>query len=359
MNDSIWEVTSDTEEEVEIAPFEFRLRRLNQLKSQYGDSLIKFDRNPDPHTNKDALHYAIESGHLENILFLLDQNADVLRTTQDMLPPLIFFVASCCHPISRRPQQKFDEHQNVFEKMLQAGANPFQKTKFGLRLLTASVNTILFDRCLEIYKAGDPIELQEALNQSLWIAFRDAHPDTIIRLKKLGAVDETIRGKVFSFEPKIFIEMIDAIKEPLTLKLEDMQLNLQPPPGGLVVFYLAGHDMKLDCSGCVSCLMRPECQCSDLNSFWEKNESQIESLCSPNPLTTNQKGLIQYWSFYILDRFVFEQCVALQAFDLPVLVMIEIVKEMLENKWPNIDDYHYNKFLVNIKHFNDPEKKKK
>lgn len=359
MSDLDGEITSDSdfEEEVEIEPREFSNHSLAQLKSKYGDSLIKFNRQPDGQTGEDALHYAIKTGEFDKILFLLEQKVDVLRNTERMLPPLTFFVASCCHLIAPRPHQMFEKHREVFEKMLQAGADPFQSSQYGLRLLTAAVNTPLFDRCLEIYKVGDPAELQIALDQALWTSFRDEHLDTIIRLKKLGAVGHMVRAAVIPFEPKMLIELTDT-KESITLKLEDMNLNHRLlPPGSLVVFYLAGHDMKAECSDCVQVLMRPECQCSDLISFVEKNQLQIESLCSPNPLATNQRGLIRHWSFYIFFRFVFDQCVALQAFDLPILVMTEIVKEMLDNKWPNIAEVHYHQFLVVFKYFHDSEKK--
>lgn len=350
-----------SEEKIEICPSVFSHYSLDELKSEYGDSLVKFNRGTDDIRGKDALQYAIESGRLDNILFLLEQNVDVLRADGSMLPPLILFVITCCNLIASSTQQKFDVHRKVFEKMLQAGANPFQRSMFGLQLLAASVNTFLFDRCLEIYNSGDPAELQSALDQALWTAFREAELDTIIRLKKLGAVGHMCRGTSIPFAPKMLVELTDT-KETVVLKLEDMrlvgsQLNHLLPPGALVVFYLAGHDMKSGCSECVSVLMRPECQCSDLNYFVEKNQLQIESLCSPNPLATNQRGLIRYWSFYIFFRFVFDQCVALQAFDLPILVMTEIVKEMLDNKWPNIAEVHYHQFLVFFKYFHDSEKK--
>lgn len=344
---------------------------LAELRENFSWTLDNFINDVDEH-GFTRLFYAIRSERLETVNFLLANGADV-RGKSIALVWLMKNFADTPPRVLNIP-----DSIAIFDSLLSAGADPLDHTHHEINLLCASVGTLFFARCLDLCRVQayhSTVEKNPIPHTQRFITkYQDISPlgwafirndfKAIIALKRLG-IDENWANSVNPLTPGcVLVEKIMSSQFPyflwcdvyevsqfgLIMKLDDRQLIDITTDGALVIGYLAGCIIS---TGELRLLEENRSQNWHMGPGTMALLDHLSRLQSDNPLATLERGLIHKWSLYIIFRFSFHVCIALQNLQLPALLTMTILQALLDYKWPNIAEYHYDLVVTSVKHFHD------
>lgn len=341
-------------------PSSFGSHTLDMLKERFGELLRNFVNLRDE-LGKTPLYYATMGLFPENAEFLLANAASVSGSSQE-LQSLLAFV----NETKQKFHPKFPAWVSVFEKIVAAGADLNDPM-----LIYYSIGTPFFPRCLVICRRD---HRKYAHGQTLLdIALEKKDLDASMVFRRCGF--ECERGVHWDEDPSNLVERI-ACGQLFVWSTRHLYAHQSKPLiDWLAIMYLADSNfLKIRLERERKAVLaakhlfdaHPHLYFySDLDVYVDRkahtqlertittNEEYVRNFHSANPFATLARPHICQWSLYILRRFALDACIGLAHLRLPALITTTILQALLDEKWPNITEYHYDQLVVAVKHFRD------
>lgn len=345
----------------------FADKTLEELQQRYGASLAYLAKKRDD-CGTSALFYALMNVSPDSAEFLLANGADVVGSVDELRNIVRHFPRT-----KDALDPKVQPWIAIFEKLIAAGANPHDDL-----MLWYSIGTPLFMRCIKLHSPTKHHRTQRHTMLDQALACTDL--DAITELRRLGIPCSSRKMSLIRCNPRNMVERINC-GQVFGAELWRLTGGEKEAHDAFVLLYLSGdatvtQRVKEFCSGVVverhhfypdvygivcddHLFFYGEAEFVEQTKLFEAAIEFATALYSSNPLATPARPLINRWSLYLLARFALDACTGLATLDLPALLTATILRALLDERWLNIDYYHYYQFACAVKHFRNPPRQAK